>query len=79
MVSPLKPLLIFVAGGMNDALWRLSRITGDAQWQETAAYFNHWSWTAPLSVGEDDLSGNHGNTQCVASSCTKTLLITALC
>jgi hypothetical protein len=56
---------IMAVGGMNDALWRLAALTGDAQWADTAGYFNHWAWTAPLAVGEDDLAGNHANTQYV--------------
>jgi DUF1680 family protein len=49
-------------GGMNDALFNLAAITGDVQWLTTAYYFNHWSWSAPLAVGSDDLPGNHANT-----------------
>jgi hypothetical protein len=52
-------------GGMNDALWQLAALTGDAQWADAAGYFNHWAWTAPLAAGEDDLAGNHANTQYV--------------
>ena len=46
-------------GGMNDALFNLAAITGDDQWTVTAYYFNHWTWSAPLVVGIDDLDGNH--------------------
>lgn len=49
-------------GGMNDALFRLYALTGDGTWQTVAYYFNHWSWTAPLAAGVDDLPGNHANT-----------------
>lgn len=49
-------------GGINDSLWQLFALTGDAQWKTTALYFNHFTWTAPLAVGVDDLAGNHANT-----------------
>ena len=28
----------------------------------TGYYFNHWSWTSPLAIGNDDLTNNHANT-----------------
>ena len=49
-------------GGMNDALFNLAAATGDAQWVDAAYLWNHWSWSAPLAVGVDDLDGNHANT-----------------
>ena len=49
-------------GGMNDVFYNLAAVTGDARWLQAASYFNHWSWSAPLAVGVDDLDGNHANT-----------------
>lgn len=49
-------------GGMNDALFNLFRITGDADHAATAELFNHWVWTAPLAAGQDNLGGFHANT-----------------
>jgi DUF1680 family protein len=49
-------------GGMNEALYNLAAITGDARHQVTAGYFNHWSWSAPLAANQDDLPNNHANT-----------------
>jgi len=49
-------------GGMNDALNNLFRLTGDARYLNTASAFNHWAWTAPLAVHEDELQSFHANT-----------------
>ena len=49
-------------GGMNDALNNLFRLTGDARYLETASSFNHWAWTAPLAVRNDQLQNFHANT-----------------
>jgi hypothetical protein len=27
----------------------------------TGKLFNHWQWTAPLAIGDDDLDASHGN------------------
>jgi DUF1680 family protein len=51
-------------GGMNDVLYNLHDATGGTTpaYLETGQLFNHWQWTAPLAVGDDDLDGSHGNT-----------------
>lgn len=49
-------------GGMNDGLQNLFRVTGDARWQQTAYYFNHFQWTAPLIDNVDQLENFHANT-----------------
>jgi hypothetical protein len=49
-------------GGLNDALFSLAAVTGDAQWAATAELFNHFNWTAPLAANADDLGGQHANT-----------------
>jgi DUF1680 family protein len=49
-------------GGMNDALDNLYRLTGNATYQATAQLFNHFAWTAPLVVRQDQLQQFHANT-----------------
>ena len=49
-------------GGMNDCLNDLFRLTGDARYLNTASAFNHWAWTAPLVVHDDELQNFHANT-----------------
>ncbi len=49
-------------GGMNDALNNLYRLTGDVKYLNTASAFNHWAWTAPLVVHDDELQSFHANT-----------------
>ena len=49
-------------GGMNDALNNLYRLTGDVRYLNTASAFNHWAWTAPLVVHDDELQNFHANT-----------------
>jgi DUF1680 family protein len=49
-------------GGMNEALYNLYALTNDPNHLKTGLYFNHWQWTAPLAIGEDDLDASHGNT-----------------
>lgn len=46
---------------MNEALYNLYGITGDPDHLKTGQYFNHYQWTAPLAVGQDDLDASHGN------------------
>ncbi len=48
-------------GGMNEALYNLYAVTGDPAHLRTGKYFNHWQWTAPLAIDQDDLDGSHGN------------------
>jgi DUF1680 family protein len=47
-------------GGMNDVMYNLYDVTGTAAYLETGQLFNHWQWTAPLAIGDDDLDGSHG-------------------
>ena len=49
-------------GGMNEVLFNLYAITNDPDHLASARFFNHWSWSAPLAAGNDDLGGNHANT-----------------
>jgi len=49
-------------GGMNDGMLNLYTITGNANHLAAARRFNHWSWSAPLAIGEDDLTNEHANT-----------------
>jgi DUF1680 family protein len=48
-------------GGMNEALFNLYAITKDPKHLQAAYRFNHWQWTGPLAIGQDDLDGSHGN------------------
>lgn len=48
-------------GGMNEVLYNLYAVTGEASYLTTAELFNHFQWTAPLAIGEDDLGGAFGN------------------
>lgn len=49
-------------GGMNDALYQLYQITGDANHLKAAHYFDEDSLFATLAAGTDDLDGKHANT-----------------
>jgi len=49
-------------GGMNEVLYNLYAITGDSNHLVLGKYFNHYQWTAPLAIGQDDLDASHGNT-----------------
>ena len=49
-------------GGMNEVLYNLYALTGDPTHLAAGRLFNHWSWSAPLAAGIDDLGGNHANT-----------------
>jgi hypothetical protein len=44
-------------GGLNEALFNLYAITGDPTHLSTGLRFNHWAFTAPLALGQDDLDG----------------------
>jgi hypothetical protein len=48
-------------GGMNEALFNLYSITHDPVHFTTGLRFNHWQFTSPLAIGQDDLDGSHGN------------------
>jgi DUF1680 family protein len=49
-------------GGMNEALYNLSAITGDEAYRELAHRFDHERIFAPLADGRDELKGLHANT-----------------
>lgn len=49
-------------GGMNEVLYNLSAVTGDAQWAHLAHRFDHERIFAPLAMGRDELKGLHVNT-----------------
>ena len=49
-------------GGMNEALYRLARVTGETRYATLAARFNHERLFAPLVAGRDELTGLHVNT-----------------
>ncbi|HSC32495.1 MAG TPA: beta-L-arabinofuranosidase domain-containing protein [Gemmatimonadaceae bacterium] len=49
-------------GGMNEVLYNLSAVTGDAQWAQLAHRFDHERVFAPLAMGRDELKGLHVNT-----------------
>lgn len=50
-------------GGMNEALANLYAVTGNTNYLELSAAFNHARVLAPLARGEDRLNGLHANTQ----------------
>ena len=47
---------------MNEVLYNLYALTKDINHFKTGAYFNHWSWSAPLAANQDDLTNMHANT-----------------
>jgi DUF1680 family protein len=49
-------------GGMNDALYQLYQITGDANHLTAAHYFDEDKLFAELAKGTDNLNGKHANT-----------------
>ena len=49
-------------GGMNEALYNLSAITGTEDFREVAHRFDHERIFAPLAEGRDELKGLHANT-----------------
>ncbi|KAH8716994.1 hypothetical protein GQ44DRAFT_713036 [Phaeosphaeriaceae sp. PMI808] len=49
-------------GGMNDVLANIYQLTGDKQWLTVAQRFDHQSQFNPLANGQDQLNGNHANT-----------------
>lgn len=48
-------------GGMNEVMFNIYAITNTDAYKTTAFYFNHWQWTAPLAIGDDDIDASHGN------------------
>ena len=48
-------------GGMNEVMYNLYEVTGTEKYLETGKHFNHWQWTAPLAIGDDDIDASHGN------------------
>ncbi|HEY7893737.1 MAG TPA: beta-L-arabinofuranosidase domain-containing protein [Gemmatimonadaceae bacterium] len=49
-------------GGMNEVLYNLAAVSGDAQWASLAHRFDHERVFAPLAEGRDELKGLHVNT-----------------
>jgi DUF1680 family protein len=49
-------------GGMNEVMFNLYAATNDESYLKAGRIFNHFSWSAPLAAGHDDLEGNHANT-----------------
>jgi len=49
-------------GGMNDVLYELAAVTGDASWCDVAHRFDHERIFRPLAEGRDELKGLHVNT-----------------
>ena len=49
-------------GGMNEVLYNLAAVSGDAQWADLAHRFDHERVFAPLADGRDELKGLHVNT-----------------
>jgi DUF1680 family protein len=49
-------------GGMNEALYNFSAVTGDESFRELAHRFDHERIFAPLAAGRDELKGLHANT-----------------
>ncbi|KAJ6194649.1 hypothetical protein J3E72DRAFT_271000 [Bipolaris maydis] len=50
-------------GGMNDVLAEIYQLTGDKQWLTVAQRFDHAKAFDPLANNQDQLNGNHANTQ----------------
>jgi hypothetical protein len=42
-------------------MYNLYDVTGTESYLSTGKKFNHWQWTAPLAIGEDDIDASHGN------------------
>ncbi len=55
-------VLLVEQGGMNEASFNLYAITGDAKYRELGYRFEHKKMFDPLAAGEDQLAGNHANT-----------------
>ena len=49
-------------GGMNELLYNMAAVSGDARWRELGARFEHERILAPLAAGRDELQGLHVNT-----------------
>jgi uncharacterized protein len=49
-------------GGMNEVLYNLADVTGEAALQDLAHRFDHERFFAPLALGRDELTGLHANT-----------------
>lgn len=50
-------------GGINESLWELYRLHGDAKYKRWARLFEQPSLLQPLDEGRDALAGLHANTQ----------------
>jgi len=61
--AQLQQMLNTEFGGMNEVLADLYADTGDRRWLALSHKFDHRAVLDPLTRGEDQLSGLHGNTQ----------------
>ncbi len=50
-------------GGMEESAYNLYAITGNQDYRKLAEFFYHHRMLDPLSMKEDNLAGNHANTQ----------------
>jgi DUF1680 family protein len=57
-----QKVLLVEQGGMMESAWNLYGITGDARYRALAIRFEHHKMLDPLAANEDQLSGNHANT-----------------
>jgi DUF1680 family protein len=57
-----QKVLLVEQGGMMESAWNLYGITGDARYKTLAIRFEHHKMLDPLAANQDQLSGNHANT-----------------
>ena len=61
--SQVQRMLNTEFGGMNEIFADLYADTGDRRWLELSHKFEHRAFTEPLQRHQDNLAGQHGNTQ----------------
>jgi DUF1680 family protein len=61
--SQMERILTVEFGGMNDALYDLSALTGKEEYRDLAHRFDHTAFFEPLAARRDELKGLHVNTQ----------------
>ena len=57
-----QTVLLVEQGGMMEAAFNLYAITGNTKYRDLAYRFEHHKIFAPLAAGQDQLDGNHANT-----------------
>lgn len=57
-----QQVLLTEHGGMNEVLFNLYAATGNVKYRDLAYRFEHHKIFDPLAAGEDELAGNHANT-----------------